>query len=213
MRVSEILRQLADLVDQTEDVAVQDAGMEPGAEAGECPMAQDGAETGAGEITITQLEPVTVDGEDQSEPETMVSPLQQEHELLKKSQDVDNHVDEFADANAKAEAFGDTQDNVEMDGGPQDEVEENALTDRYYGGADEDEWTSAMGHDQDDPEERIGQPDDEDEVYEDELARMKQIAGIGEEAQGPVDHAENCRPVSINPRAEAARQFHRNRNS
>lgn len=156
MRVSEILRQLADLVDQTEDAAVADAGMdvsEPG---------MDGAETGTGEITITQLEPVEVDGDDKSEPATMVSPLQQEHELLKKSQDVENNVAEFAE---------DDLDSEERD------------------------WDGSMKVSPDEIEE----PSDDDELEE-----MKRLAGVHEKHQGPRNYAEDVKPVSMNPRANAA---------
>jgi len=155
MRVSEILRNLADLVDQTEDAAVQDATGQMPVQA-EQPCDQPGE--GGAEVTVTHLEPVEIDGTDNSEPETMISPLQQEHELLKKSQGVDNHVEEFADASAQVDA----------------EVGEEANT--------------------------------ADQGYNDEIASMKQMAGIGEEQQGPVDHAQDLKPASLNPRANAALQ-------
>jgi len=91
--------------------------------------------------TVTQLVPVDTDEKLDPETATMVTPLQQEHELLKKSQGVENNVAEFA---------------------------------------------SQEGD------------------YNDELSAMKKSAGIGEEQQGPVDHAADMQPVTINPRAVAA---------
>ena len=136
MQISDILRKVADIVDQAEDVSADAEAM---------PAEQPGAEGGA-EIKIAQLEPVEVDGEDGTESETMVSPLQQEHELLKKSQGVDNNVDQFAEEEGEVE---------------------------------------------------------EDDSYNDELAQMKKMAGIGEEEVSR-DVSDNLRPASLNPRANAA---------
>lgn len=84
MQVSEILRKMADILDQAEssEVAAQ-APAEPAAEPVQEPA---------------QLEPVTVNNTDGSDSETMVSPLQQKHELLKMATGVDNNVGEFADS-------------------------------------------------------------------------------------------------------------------
>lgn len=163
MRVSEILRQLAELVDQTEDAAVADAGMDQSAGADVTEPGMDGAETGCGDITVTQLEPVEVDGTDGTEAETMVSPLQQEHELLKKSQGVDNHVDEFAE---------DELDTAEKD------------------------WEGEMKSDS----MEVPEPELEED---DELEAMKRLAGVHEN-NGPHNYAEDIKPVSMNPRANAA---------
>lgn len=136
MQVSEILRKLADLVDQTEgEIAPEMPAEEP-------------CVPGAG-IQVTHLEPVEVDNTDGSESEPMVSPLQQQHELMKKSQGVDNHVEEFA------------------------------------------------------AEEQEVAPDD-DLIYKDQIQAMQKIAGIGEENQGPHNYAEDLKPASLNPRANAA---------
>lgn len=74
MRVSEILRKLADIVD-----------------------AEEGIEQADDIENRAAPEPVETDNCDGTAPETMVSPLQQEHELLKKSQGVDNNVSDFAE--------------------------------------------------------------------------------------------------------------------
>ena len=130
MRVSEILRQLADLVDQEEGTDQMPVQM-PDQTAQPDEMCAD--------VAVTQMEPVEI-ALDGTEDEPMVSPLQQQHELMKKATGVDNHVDTFAGE----------------DGG------------------------------------------------EDELELMKKMAGIGEEQEGPHDHAADCQQVSINPRANAA---------
>lgn len=75
MKAAEILRKLADLVDQHSDEQDRPTNSVPHAE----------------------LEPVEVDNTDYSETSTMVPPLQQKIELLKKITDVDSHYDEFDD--------------------------------------------------------------------------------------------------------------------
>ena len=142
MRIGEILRKLADIVDQDEPVTQQ----EP---------VQAEPEVGPGTtITVTstggEIDPLGTEDEccnDKEQPAvTMVSPLQQEHELLKKSVGVDNNVDEFA---AQEEAG-----------------------------------------------------------YQDELAAMKQSAGIGEEAANAKAQSEQREMESqLNPRRNAAIAF------
>ena len=70
MRASEILRKLADVIDS--------------------------AESGVGDHeqpNRAELEPVKVDHKDATDPNTMVPPLQQKLELLKKASGVDNMFD------------------------------------------------------------------------------------------------------------------------
>jgi len=198
MRVSEILRQLADLVDETETVAGQeDQGQMP--VQAEQPCDQPGA-TGA-DITVTHLEPVEVSTDDGSEPATMISPLQQEHELLKKSQGIDNNVAEFA---------GDDGDDQMA------RTELNAEEEQPWAGTkkdteEEQPWAST---------EKDGSPlkspgrRDNDEVDEGDadLSRMKKMAGIGNE-QKPHNYAEDSKPASVNPRRNAASAFHKSANA
>jgi hypothetical protein len=136
MRVSEILRkmaEIAELVDQDGEAEVEQS----------TPIQNIPAEQPA-PIQNTPVEDEAEPSPDlNAEEVTMVSPQQQELELLKKSQGVDNNVSEFAG-------------------------------------------------------------DDTDDDYDAELEAMKQMAGIGNEQEGPIDHAEACRPVSLNPRANAA---------
>lgn len=100
MQVSEILRKIADIVDQEESGV--EAGPVTQAEPPAVPVPQPASNA---RITVTrtggEIDPLGNEDEccrDEAQPEvTMVSPLQQEHELLKKSQGVDNNVSEFAD--------------------------------------------------------------------------------------------------------------------
>jgi len=144
MKVSEILRKIADVVDQ--DEATAEPAVQPATS--EVPSPQ--AEPVAATITVTstggEIPDLGAEVEccnDKEEPAvTMVSPLQQEHELLKKSQGVNNNVSEFA--------------------------------------GDED-------------------------GYQDELAAMKQSAGIGEEQANTAAHKEAQRMEDqLNPRRNAA---------
>lgn len=144
MQVSEILRKIADIVDQEEGNVEQAAVVQPAQTIQQEPVAepvQEPVPAPDATIAVTRVAGEVETGTDElcSDEVTMVSPLQQEHELLKKSQGVDNNVSEFAD-----------------------------------------------------------------DEYDDELAAMKKSAGIGDEPQGPVDHAADCRTVSLNPRANAA---------
>lgn len=91
MQVSEILRKIADVVDQAE--AVEQQAQAPAVQ----PEAPEGEVTAQVTAVSGELAPVDANGQCCDEPGTMVSPLQQEHELLKKSQGVDNNVSEFAD--------------------------------------------------------------------------------------------------------------------
>jgi len=125
MQISDLLRKLADLIDQTEGVT-----------------SSDDSESQNNLGCRDHLEVVDVDNTDETDSETMVSPLQQEHELLKKSQGVENNVDEFAE-------------------------------------------------------------EEDDEGFDKELERMKQIAGIGQDHE-PTDYSDLLSPVNINPRAVAA---------
>ncbi len=67
MKAAEILRKLADLIDQGDETQATPA---------------------------VELTPVEVDNTDNTELSTMVPPLQQKIELLKKAVDVDSHYDE-----------------------------------------------------------------------------------------------------------------------
>lgn len=83
MRVSEILRKMADVIDQVEGGNAA-AVAEP-----ECGSA--GQELGQVEVPAGETP-----RDNDADLGPMVSPLQQEHELLKKAQGVDNNVAEFA---------------------------------------------------------------------------------------------------------------------
>jgi len=71
MKSSEILRKLADLIDQTED-----------------------SDRPSNSVPHAELEPVEVDNTDNTETSTMVPPLQQKIELLKKATGLDSIYDE-----------------------------------------------------------------------------------------------------------------------
>ena len=81
MRASEILRGLADLIDNAE-------GGQMAAPPAQAPVAQ---------VQTMELVPVDVPNQDDAEKTTMVPPLQQKIELLKKSLDVDNEFDQGFD--------------------------------------------------------------------------------------------------------------------
>ena len=101
MRISDILRTMADAVDQAEggEQALQAeptqiapappeaVAQQPMQEPSAIPAMQGELEAPAEETPCGELDAGEV---------TMVSPLQQEHELLKKSQGVNNNVSEFA---------------------------------------------------------------------------------------------------------------------
>ena len=96
MRIGEILRKLADIVDQEEPATQQEPVQQE-------PMAEPVQQEPVQQEPVATVQVTRVAGEmdgdcgcDDSDP-VMVSPLQQEHELLKMSQGVDNNVDEFAD--------------------------------------------------------------------------------------------------------------------
>ena len=72
MKAAEILRKLADLIDHSADDQDRPINSVPHAE----------------------LEPVDVDNTDNTEPTTMVPPLQQKIELLKKATGVESHYDD-----------------------------------------------------------------------------------------------------------------------
>jgi len=158
MRISDILRKMADVVDQAEggEQAVQAeptqiAPASPEAIAQE-PAQEPGIHATAisGEIEMPAEETPCCAADDDEL--TMVSPLQQEHELLKKSQGVNNNVSEFA---------GDESG---------------------------------------------------EEGYQDELAAMKQSAGIGEEQANKAAHEEQRQMEDqLNPRRNAALAFHKGR--
>jgi hypothetical protein len=157
MQIADILRKAADVIDQAAD----EAGIQQ-------EPAQDGQEivpTFPGQASALEL--TNVDNDDETCGETMVSPLQQQHELLKKSQGVDNNVSEFA---------GDDDCDQIVAG----EVDADGFDD---------------------------ESDEEKEVEEatDDLAIMKKMAGIGEPDTGaPINHAVDCQPATLNPRANAA---------
>ncbi len=71
MKTSEILRKLADMIDSSEET-----------------------DRPANSVPHAELEPVDVDNTDNTELSTMVPPLQQKIELLKKATGVDNHYDD-----------------------------------------------------------------------------------------------------------------------
>lgn len=77
MKAAEILRKLADLIDSQGD--------EPQA------------------VPAAELAPVEVDNTDNTEPTTMVPPLQAKLELLKKASGVENHYDTPCDSAEDAE--------------------------------------------------------------------------------------------------------------
>lgn len=81
MRASEILRGLADLIDNAEGGQMSAAPVQ-------APVAQ---------VQAVELVPVDVSNQDDAEKTTMVPPLQQKIELLKKSLDVDNEFDQGFD--------------------------------------------------------------------------------------------------------------------
>jgi len=95
MRISDILRTMADVVDKAEGEAQvqQPVAQEPVAVAPVAPVVQGELEVPAETPCDAQAE---LDPELNADEVTMVSPLQQEHELLKKSQGVNNNVSEFA---------------------------------------------------------------------------------------------------------------------
>ena len=158
MRVSEILRQMADMVAQAEtsELAVQEPVQEPAVQEPvvQEPVVQEPAQEPAQEpgIHITAMSgeldtpaETPCGGELDAETATMVSPQQQELELLKKSNGVDNNVSEFV---------GDEQ---------------------------------------------------AEDGYQDELAAMKQTAGIGEEQASKAAYEEQRQmEAQLNPRRNAA---------
>ena len=214
MQLSELLRKLADLIDQADNVAAGHEG-----------VAEPEAETG--EIAVTHLEPVEQNCVDDSEPASMVSPLQQEHELLKKSQGVDNHVAEFAEDDDELDLSMDIEEtpnkkpdflDIDKDGDREEpmskavkdkEVEEDVIDGEEvdYGYP----WQRRNRSEREDPEAYAHATGDiSSEEEDDELEALRKMAGIGE-SQGPYNYAEDLKPASINPRAEAARQFHAKR--
>lgn len=74
MKAAEILRKLADMIDQH--------------------STEGDVERPVNSVPHAELEPVDVDNTDNTETSTMVPPLQQKIELLKKSVGVDNHYDD-----------------------------------------------------------------------------------------------------------------------
>ena len=196
MNVGEILRKVADIADEIEQTAQPEQAVA---------------------ATITQAE-VQVDNTDGTDPNVMVSPLQQEHELLKKATGVENNVDVFAAEEGACEMAEAWQTET-----PGDEFQDQ-----------EDDYTKAMRHVEDDPDINDtydGTPEDDtgdhfrkdhlkfakqpnntgEQVDEDEaLARMRKMAGI-DTGTPSRDVSENLRPLSVNPRAEAAKQFHKAR--
>jgi len=100
MQVSEILRKVADIVDAQEATTSAETKAEQAkATADEAQaMAQAAAEEAQAMTpdTFTDLEQVSVDNSDGTSPETMVPPLQQKHELLKKATGVENNVNSFS---------------------------------------------------------------------------------------------------------------------
>ena len=189
MQISDILRKVADIVDQVEGEGV---AQEPGVQ--QAPGAQpDQAQTG-------QLTAVDVSSDDNTETDSMISPLQQEHELLKKSQGVENNVSEFAGDEGLEGDVEEGRDDM-PDGGElaYDQAAPKEIT--------PDDDTS--DHDRQDQLKFAKAPKDSDAVDEgnDELAQIKKNAGIGEEAQAPINHAADCQPASQNPKANAALQY------
>jgi len=88
MKAAEILRKLADMIDGHED------GNRP-----------------TNSVPHAELEPIEVDNTDHSETSTMVPPLQQKIELLKKITDVDSHYDKFDD---DGNPIGQEEDELEV---------------------------------------------------------------------------------------------------
>jgi len=114
MQVSEILRQIADVVDQQETTAAKQVQAAEATKQVEIAAAvQDAQELQAGQVaqmvnaasnakqaaTTTAhniADPMSEVPTEVSVGDTMVPPLQQKHELLKKATDVENNVDAFA---------------------------------------------------------------------------------------------------------------------
>jgi hypothetical protein len=191
MQVSDILRKLADVVDQAENISADVQG--------ETPAEQPEGDV---EVNVAHLEPVEVSDEDDTETESMVSPLQQEHELLKKSQGVDNHVDEFA-------GDGDDELDLSMSIDEEDDDEHPEGKNRFNWGEPEREPYFDM-HGAPDEDEDDEVDEGAAEQSDDDLDEMKRLAGVGEK-QGPYNYAEDLKPASVNPKAEAARQYHKSR--
>ena len=147
MKVGEILRNIADQIDAVDAKKSAELLMRQAEQAAEAAnaIAQDAADEAMSKSIDQAPEPevVDVDNTDCTDTETMVPPLQQKHELLKKATGVENNVIDFADDDCDCDA----------------------------------------------------------EV--DEISIIKKMAGIGQE-QAPIDMADTIRPVTINPRANAA---------
>jgi len=101
MKVGEILRQVADQIDAKEAEVSADKLMRQSHEMAQQAnaMAQNAANQAMDQSVDLAPEPEEVDVEniDCTDTETMVPPLQQKHELLKKATGVENNVDDFAD--------------------------------------------------------------------------------------------------------------------
>ena len=149
MKVGEILRKVADQIDRADAKQSAEAMMQQAQQSIDQAnsMAQDAADDAMAQTIDQAPEQITVsvDNVDNTDIETMVPPLQQKHELLKKATGVENNVDDFA--------------------------------------CDDEDMEQAGAVD--------------------EIELMKKMAGIGQE-QDPRDMADTIRPVSINPRANAA---------
>ena len=99
MKVGEILRNLADQIDahhatksaEAKVMQAQQAGAEANA------VAQQTADAAMAQAVVLAPEPeaVEVSNDDGTDTATMVSPLQQKHELLKLAGGIDNNVDTF----------------------------------------------------------------------------------------------------------------------
>ena len=109
MNTSEMLRKLADIIDRMQN----DAGAAP----------QQGNPASQGEPQQMQpaanLTVVNVDHEDTSDTTTMVNPLQQKLELLKKAVGVDNMYDQSSDCDtcepeAQVEPAAESEDEIDI---------------------------------------------------------------------------------------------------
>ena len=124
MRASEILRGLADLID--------------GADGGQ--MSAPPVQAPVAHVQAVELVPVDVDNQNDAEKTTMVPPLQQKIELLKKSLDVDNEfdrgfdqVDQEQEAEAQPEHEHDDLDRMREMAGIKKVVQQELASDEPLG--------------------------------------------------------------------------------
>lgn len=99
MKTAEILRKLADMIDS------HSADTEQGEAEVERPV---------NSVAHVELEPVEVDNTEGGEVSTMVPPLQQKLEILKKSAGIDSHYDEYDDQGNPVDTPCDSAEDAEL---------------------------------------------------------------------------------------------------